>query len=102
MYRILESDCDFYPNNASPGSIIRGDGDLVIHSSQLGIDSRFSHNDCILPHAVEVQFDSGEVRPFEGVGSVYHIDEQAGVREFQHWLYYDHDRSHISLHILHG
>ena len=100
--RILESECKFDPNEASPGRIIRGDGNLTIKSTQLGIDNRIPHNRCILPDTVEVVFESGDVRKFKLAGPAYRmLNMMSDDVAFKYWVYFHEGSCDINLHVLH-
>ena len=100
---IHEIDCEFEPDNASPGKIIRGDGDLIVHSSQIGIDSRIPHNRCILPNTIDITFNTGETNTFSFVGPSYSvIDVTSDEVAFNYWVYVPDGTRNINLHVLHG
>lgn len=100
---IHESECTFVPDNASPGSIIRGDGDLKIQSTQLGLDDRIPYTRCILPAKIEVMFDSGRMRKFKLAGPLYNTgDMLSSNAKFMYWVYAHEGSCNINLHILHG
>ncbi len=101
IHHIPEDDCTFYSDYAHPGKIIRGDGEFVITSSQLGIDSRISYDSCIMPRSIEIKLNSGNIALFELVGPAYYTtcDDKL---VFRYWVYTSADINYVYLHVLHA
>ena len=100
---IRETDCEFVPSYASPGKILRGDGDFIIRSSQLGLDPSVPYNRCILPRKIDFTLSSGKERVYTFAGKSFRMtDITTGAVEFSHWVYMPDDSVNINLHVLHG
>jgi hypothetical protein len=87
MFVAYES-CTFIPDTSSRIANERGDGDLVIDASWLGLPAGAHGEAChgfLAPIHVTVERAPGVVVKFSGGGRVYHGDEFIG------WSYWEED-----------
>ena len=80
--KVLMTQCDWIPDRTSPKATERGDGDLVVDASDLGLVPGEAP-----PKVVEVERAEGVFVQFEGGGQLYHGDEFIG------WTYWEEDAS---------
>ena len=84
-------DCNFVLDDTSPEAAARGDGDLSIHVSALGL----AHGEAP-PAWVDLERAPGVVARFEYCGPVFVVDSAAGTpEELVGWSYWEDEASEV-------
>ena len=81
---VAYSSCDFIPDTTSSEATSRGDGDLVVEASDLGLSPGVSP-----PAVIDVERSPGVVVRFEGGGRVFYGEEFVG------WSYWEEEATDI-------
>ena len=87
---VAYSDCTFHPDESSPAAVTRGDGDLLVDASELGVAPGY-----VPPEVVALERAPGVVRRFERYGREYLVDSKAGTRVFVGWSYWEEDATDV-------